>query len=251
MLRLIVVLAALFAASLPCPILAGPVVGADGVLRFPYGERNPPTLHCAPLFVCDVVLEPGETIVNVAVGDSIRWLIAPASSGPNANVTSHVLIKPTEADLHTNLVVTTNKRTYYLTLASRKQDPMLRIGFTYPQDVQQVFGMARSPRDRGAQPTAQLPEVNIDKLDFAYHMTGERSIQPTHVFNDGAHTYLQMPAAMNNLPVLFAQAPDGGDEMVNYRLVGQYYMVDGVPDRLTLVDGSGKKQRRASVIRGN
>ena len=106
------------AALWPAVAAAGPVTAPDGVLRYPLGERTPPTLRCKPLFVCDLVLEPGESIVNVAVGDSVRWLIAPASSGATDSATPHVLVKPTEAGLHTNLIVTTSRRTYYLALVS-------------------------------------------------------------------------------------------------------------------------------------
>src|SRR6202049_2337473 len=125
-----------FLACAMCPAAGGaaPVPGPDGVLRYPFGERTPPTLRCIPLSVCDLVLEPGEAIANVAVGDSVRWLIAPASSGPADSATPHLLIKPTDAGLRTNPLVTTNRRTYSLTLVSRKSEPMLRIGFTYPQD---------------------------------------------------------------------------------------------------------------------
>ena len=114
MLRQISIFAFLACALVPAVAGAGPIAGPDGVLRYPFGERTPPTLRCKPLFVCDLVLEPGETIINVAVGDSVRWLIAPASSGGADSATPHVLVKPTEAGLHTNLIVTTNRRTYYL-----------------------------------------------------------------------------------------------------------------------------------------
>ncbi|MDE2572765.1 MAG: TrbG/VirB9 family P-type conjugative transfer protein [bacterium] len=37
-----------------------------------------------------------------------------------------MLIKPTESGLHTNLIVTTNRRTYYVTLVSRSSNPAAR-----------------------------------------------------------------------------------------------------------------------------
>jgi type IV secretion system protein VirB9 len=232
------------------PVFAGVavIVGPDGVLRYPFGARTPPTLRCMPLFVCDLVLEPGESIVNVAVGDSVRWLIAPAASGPADTTTPHVLIKPTEAGLQTTLIVTTNRRAYYLTLVSRNSDPMLRLGFLYPQDPQRAFGQVQAQRARAATP---LPETSIDKLDFNYHLSGDRGLQPVRVFNDGAHTYLQMPPGMSEIPVLFAVGSDGGDTLVNYRFTGQYYVVDGVPASIALIDGSGKRQRRALIARGS
>jgi hypothetical protein len=71
MLRQVSILFALLVFALyPSVATAGPIAGPDGVLRYPFGERTPPTLQCKPLFVCDIVLEPGESIVNVAVGDS-------------------------------------------------------------------------------------------------------------------------------------------------------------------------------------
>ena len=243
---------------------AAAVTGPDGVLRYPFGEGTPPTLRCVPLSVCDLVLEPGEAIANVAIGDSVRWLIAPASSGPPDAATPHVLIKPTETGLRTNLIVTTNRRTYYLTLVSQKSDPMLRIGFLYPQDVHALVASVSRAQDaqrplattepqvqRTPRASPETPEAAFDQLDFNYRMSGDHGLEPLRVFNDGAHTYLQMPPQMNHIPVLLAVGSDGGDTLVNYRYTGKYYVVDGVPARMALVDGSGKKQRRALIVREN
>jgi P-type conjugative transfer protein TrbG len=249
MLRQISLLFAFFAfALLPAVAVARPITGPDGVLRYPLDERTPPTLRCKPLFVCDLVLEPGESIVNVAVGDSVRWLIAPALSGTADTTTPHVLIKPTETGLRTNLIVTTNRRTYYLTLVSSTGTPMLRIGFLYPHDPQHDFATIIG---RGIRPGTSLPETAIDKLDFNYRISGDRGLQPVRVFNDGTHTYLQMPPGMSEIPVLFAIGSDGGNTLVNYRFTGQYYVVDGVPASIALIDGSGKHQRRALITRGS
>jgi len=250
MLRQISVLFAFFLFGVS-PALANsiPIVGPDGVLRYPFDARTPPMLRCVPLFVCDLVLEPGEAIVNVAIGDSVRWLIAPASSGPADGTTPHVLIKPTEARLRTNLIVTTNRRTYYLTLLSRDGDPMLRIGFLYPQDPQRSFAAAAA--GRGIRAYTPLPETAIDKLDFNYRTSGDRGLQPVRVFNDGTHTYLQMPQGMSEIPVLFGIGDDGGNTLVNYRFTGQYYVVDGVPASIALIEGSGKHQHRALITRGS
>ncbi|MGA7094922.1 MAG: P-type conjugative transfer protein TrbG [Candidatus Cybelea sp.] len=249
MLRQIALFAFLGCALVPAVAGAGPIAGPDGVLRYPFGERTPPTLRCKPLFVCDLVLEPGESIVNVAVGDSVRWLIAPASSGGIDSATPHVLVKPTEAGLRTNLIVTTNRRTYYLTLVSSYNNPMLRIGFLYPQDPQQIF--ATAPVGHGTRSDSPLPNTAIDKLDFNYRLSGDPGLQPVRAFNDGAHTYLQMRQGIREVPVLFAVGSDGSDTLVNYRFTGEYYVVDGVPEGIVLVEGSGKHQRRALVTRGS
>lgn len=233
--------AAAFAAA-PLAASAHPVLGNDGVLRWPYADREAPALFCRPLYVCDIILEPGETIVNLAIGDSTRWVVSPASSG-TGTTTMHILIKPTEANLSTNMIVTTNRRAYYLDLHSANVTPMVRIGFLYPKtpdaqntdtDPMQMMGMSGST----SQP-----------LDSNYQDNGSRELYPTSIFNDGKHTYLRLNQQLQELPVLFAIGPDG-DQLVNYRVKdGTEYIIDGVPDRIALVVGTGKNQLRAEISR--
>ena len=240
----------LAAALAVCPVIgaAAPVSGGDGVLRYSFGERTPPTLACAPLFVCDLALESGERIVNVAVGDSVRWLIAPASSGTANGATAHLLVKPVDAGLHTNLIVTTNRRVYEVLLLSRPNDPMLRIGFSYPQSVHQTFEAVRRQGERARMLAAASRPV-LEKLDFAYRVSGDQRMQPLRVFNDGKNTYVQMPRTLRELPVLFAVENDGSDGLVNYRVTPERtYVIDGIPGRLALVDGSGKHRRRVVIV---
>ncbi len=248
MLRLIQSFFVLGFALCPIVVVAAPVVGTDGVLRYVYGERTPPTLACAPLFVCDLALEPGETIVNVAVGDSVRWLIAPASSGAADRLTPHLLIKPIDIGLQTNLVVTTNRRAYEMLLASRASDPLLRVGFTYPQSIRETFEAVRL-QGRRARAREASSKATAEKTDFAYRVSGDRRLQPLRVFNDGTRTYVQMPVTLRQLPVLFAVESNGSDALVNYRFTAEHaYVVDGVPERLALVDGNGKRRRRTEIV---
>jgi type IV secretory pathway VirB9-like protein len=55
---------------------------------YPYDEGQEPAVDCAPLRTTDIQLEPGETITDVASGDSERWLVTPASSGDPRNPTA-------------------------------------------------------------------------------------------------------------------------------------------------------------------
>jgi P-type conjugative transfer protein TrbG len=236
--------AAALAAAPLAAFAAGPVNGPDGVLRFPFGDATSPTVNCAPFFVCDVILEQGETITNVAIGDSVRWILSPAASGSGSD-TPHILIKPTDANLETNLVVTTNRRTYNVNLHSVKSGSMARVGFFYPQELSKAFPTpAPSPS-----PTPSEPSITPSALDFRYVATGERKILPAHAYNDGVHTYLQYAFQLQQMPALLAVGPNG-DQLINYRVKdGLTYIVDGVPDRLALIVGSGKGQQRATIIR--
>ena len=58
-----------------------PVLREPGFVRFPYGEHQP-VLYCKPLRVCDIELEAGEEVLDVALGDTERWIASKMESGP-------------------------------------------------------------------------------------------------------------------------------------------------------------------------
>jgi P-type conjugative transfer protein TrbG len=213
---------------------------APAPLRTP---RAPSNVVCQPLFVCDIVLDHGETIISMATGDSVRWILNSVASGPDAE-TPHVLVKPTDYDLRTNLIIATDRRVCYVILVSVKHDYQYRARFYYP--VSEVAHIA--PTNPNGSDGIQ---VNLDRLDYAYRMHGERSFMPVRVMSDGYHTYIEMPDGVQDMPVVFAIGDDGSDTIVNYRFRNLTFIVDGVPSRIALVQGSGRGQRRVVIERGN
>lgn len=71
----------------------------------------------------DIALQPGEMLVSVAAGDTLRWIIGDTSSGSGATRRSHILVKPSAAGLSTNLVIATDRRTYHVEAESRRMPP--------------------------------------------------------------------------------------------------------------------------------
>src|SRR5450755_106109 len=196
---------------------------------------------CQPLFVCDIVLDPGETIISMATGDSVRWILNSVASGPDGE-TPHVLVKPTDYDLRTNLIIATNRRVCYVILVSVKHDYQYRARFYYP--ISEVAHIAST----NANGSAGI-QVNLDRLDYSYRTQGERSFMPVRVTNDGYHTYIEMPDGIQDMPVVFVIGNDGSDTIVNYRYRDRTFILDGVPSRIALVQGSGRGQRRVVIER--
>jgi len=228
-------------ASVPCVALSAPTRASHRtrVAR----PTKPATVVCQPLFVCDIVLDAGETVLAMATGDSVRWMLSTVMSGSHAD-TPHVLVKPIDYDIQTDLIIATDKRVCYLILASTQQNDHRHTRLFYP--VAEVAQVVRS-----AEADNEGPLVSLTRLDFAYRVRGDRGFLPTRVMNDGAHTYIQMPPAIEEMPVVFAIANDGSDAIVNYRFQHDTFVVDGVPQRLVLVQGAGRGQRRVSIERGN
>jgi P-type conjugative transfer protein TrbG len=241
--------AALVAAfALGRPFAAGAAVPAaihtapDGTLEYAF-PGPPPTLTCAPLTVCTVTLQPGESVSSVATGDSSRWLISTAPSGPDG-ATPLLFIKPKESDLHTNLVIATNRHIYFVDLASSNQWTNPRISFYYPAEEEAARAVAaqaaaQAEARRQAEQQTKLPVVTPDKLDTHYRISGTKSFAPQRVYNDGVHTYLEFDKFPSDLPVLIALAPDGSNQIVNYRVLDSVYVVDGVPSGLELISNAG------------
>ena len=111
-----------------------PAAGPDGRVMYSFGAGLP-TVVCAPLRVCIIELQAGEKIVGEPqIGDSVRWNISPSMYGTGDNSTSVIVLKPQSPGLDTNLLVTTDRRAYYIRLISKPEEYVARVAFAYPDD---------------------------------------------------------------------------------------------------------------------
>ena len=206
---------------------------ADGAI---YGVRT------APGRVTDIVLQPGETLGAVASGDTARWVIGDTTSGYGDTQRAHVLIKPVAAGLSTNLVITTDRRAYHLTVTSAASGAMSAVAWSYPQDALLALKRTRAAA-RAAAPVAS--GVQVEQLRFDYVITGDDPPwRPLRAFDDGRQTFIEFPPsiAVGEVPPLFLVGEKGKAELVNYRLRGRYYVVDRLFDVAELRLGTKKQQ---------
>jgi len=106
----------------------------DGSVEVVFG-RAKPELLCQPNEVCGVELEPGETIRGVELGDPARWEITPSTVGEDDGRTVVLVLRPTQPNLKTRLMVSTNRRLYSIFLASNdgaSDTADTRLYFQYP-----------------------------------------------------------------------------------------------------------------------
>ena len=233
-----------------------PAVGRDGRVLYSYGAGLP-TVVCAPLRVCMIELQSGEKLVGEPhIGDSVRWNLSPAMYGTGASATPVIVLKPQGPGLDTNLLITTDRRAYYLRLLSKPDDYVARVGFAYPDDDdnerkwQQQLAEQKDQQARSAR-IAELAPNAVESMFFNYRLKGDDSILPVRVFDDGRKTYIQISQTAKNreAPVLVVIGPDGKQEMVNYRVKDDMYIVDRLFDKAELILGSGKKARKVEIAR--
>ena len=237
-----------------------PSFGPDGRVMYSFGAGLP-TVVCAPLRVCMIELQAGEKILGEPhIGDSVRWNVSPAMYGTGDQATAVIILKPQMPGLDTNLLITTDRRAYYLRLISKPDDYVARVAFAYPDEdssrkwQQQVTAQqALAKQEKHA---AEVPPavIAIEKVNFDYTIHGgDEHIRPVRVFDDGAKTYIQMPADLEHreAPVLLVLGPDGKGDITNYRVKDQTYIVDRLFDHASLVLGSGKKAQKVEISRGH
>lgn len=239
-----------------------PVKGNDARIIFTFGEGLP-TLITSPFHVSIIELEPGETVTGPPlIGDSVRWEILPATSGSGALTQPLIAVKPHESGLDTNLVITTNKRTYYLRLVSKDDEYIARVGFTYHEDAEAKWAAFLAEQQRAKQAAEDAAVITpttgeaIEKMNYDYIIKGDNAvIRPIRVMDDGEKTYITMSDAVlhQELPTLVVidkrLKGEKGEEIVNYRVKGNLYIVDRLFDKAALVLGVGKAVDKVTITR--
>lgn len=224
------------------PVVQGFV---NAVQVFPFADGALYHVITAPERVTDIALQPGETLVSVASGDTARWIIGDTTSGSGADKRTHILAKPYSGGLSTNLVIATDRRTYHLTLSSTEKTAMAALSWTYPQDA--LLAVKRSAAETAAaQPIAT--GIAVEELHFNYVLTGDRPAwRPLRAFDDGRQTFVEFPAnlAVGEAPPIFLLDRKGEAQLVNYRVRGRFYIVDRIFDVAELRLGT----KRQEVVR--
>lgn len=198
----------------------------NAVQVWPFAEGALYQVYASPERVTVIALQPGEELVTVAAGDTVRWIVGDTSSGTGAGQRVHVLIKPVRVDIRTNLVITTNRRTYLMELISTERTWMASVSWDYPRDRM----LALQRRTQAAEVVAPIDQgLSLENLRFRYSLSGDQpSWRPLRAFDDGGKVYIQFPAgiAQGELPPLFVIGPQGNGQLVNYRFRSPYYIVD-------------------------
>ncbi|SFD97323.1 P-type conjugative transfer protein TrbG [Paracidovorax konjaci] len=198
----------------------------NAIQVWPFSDGALYQVYAAPGRVTVVSLQPGEELVTVAAGDTVRWIVGDTSSGSGDALRVNVLVKPIRSALKTNLVITTSRRTYLLELTSTERAWMASVSWDYPKDRMQALqrqaqaASAAAPVDTG---------LSLEKIRFRYAVSGSNPPwKPLRAFDDGEKVYIQFPPgiAQGELPPLFVIGPQGDGQLVNYRFRPPYYIVD-------------------------
>jgi type IV secretion system protein TrbG len=214
----------------------------NAVQVWPYSAGALYQVYASPGKVTDIALQPGEELVALSAGDTVRWVVGDTTSGAGATQRVHVLLKPARAGIATNLVVLTNRRVYHLEATATERTWMASVSWNYPADIVAAL-RAREKAADAATPVAS--GLQLERLRFRYAITGDKPAwRPLRAFDDGERVYIQFPAgiAQGEMPPLFVVGPAGDTQLVNYRVRSPYYVVDRLFGAAELRLGAQKQE---------
>ena len=198
----------------------------NSTMTFRYAPNQLYKIYCRVGYLTDLSFKRGEKINFVGGGDTSAWAV----NSTTVDGVAHVYIKPTVETSTTNLIVTTNKRSYQLILnTSEWYNPMV----TWTYDLEETEeNLLQETKDEETI-TAQFESVEL--LNFNYKISGKSEVKPQIVFDDGERTILKfekIPAKMPTL--LIKERGKKGVSMVNYAIRGDSYILDRVADEMEL-----------------
>lgn len=219
----------------------------NAIQVYPWSEGALYQVYAAPGQITDIALEPGENLTGagpIAAGDTARWIIGDTLSGAGDAARVHILVKPTRPDISTNLVVTTDRRSYMIELRAQEDLYMPSVTWSWPVPP------------KGARPTAaaapriQTPAARNHR--YGLQIPGDSPPwRPASVFDDGRRVYVVFPAgiAQGEMPPLFVIGPQGAPQIVNSRIYRNVLIVDRLFGAAELRLGSGDRQQVVRIVR--
>lgn len=182
----------------------------------------------------------GETIKNVALGDSLAWEVAP--------VGNHLFSKPREPKATTNMTVLTTKRVYNFVLTAKKnknpnsRDLYFQVAFSYPAEeaaARRAAEKAEQARQIALDTKKLLGVATRDPVNWDYVGCGAQSVMPNLVWDDRTYTYMQF-ANNRNMPAVFVvDGSDGedGEALVNTHVEGGVIVIHRTAPQFVLRRG--------------
>jgi len=217
----------------------------NAIQIYPWSEGALYQVYAAPGQITDIALEPGESLTGagpISAGDTARWIIGDTESGSGITRRFHILVKPSRPDITTNLVITTDRRTYLLELRSGEKPYMPSVAWAYPR--------LATANGQSVPATPIIPVVAA--RNYRYGLTGDNPPwKPVSVYDDGRRVYVEFPRGIvqGEMPPIFVIGADGEAQIANSRIYQNTLIVDRLFGAAELRLGGGKSQQTVRIVR--
>ncbi len=113
-----------------------PITTDNRIKTYVYNENEVYPLVIFYGYQTSIEFAVGEELSTISIGDSYSWSINP--------IGNRIFIKPLEENMHTNMTILTNKRSYQFDLFSKKSDGdfdkelVYVMRFYYPEQTSNI-----------------------------------------------------------------------------------------------------------------
>ena len=196
----------------------------NSTVIFKYAPNQLYKIYCRVGYLTDLAMKKGETITFVGGGDTSAWALEKAT----VDGVAHIYIKPTVETSTTNLIITTNKRSYQLILnTSDWYNPMVAWNYGYEDQSENNFLEEKN----------EVGNINgnVETLNFKYKIVGKCD-RKLMVFDDGEKTIVKFEKMPKNLPSVFVRNKGKkGLNLVNYKFRNNCCILDRVADEIEIM----------------
>ncbi len=178
-----------------------------------------------------IEFEDDETIGTISMGNPSLWLFE--------TLGNRLFLKPVgEDNSETNMTVISSKRVYHFELMAKEakgitdKDLIFVARFVYPDEKDK--NLVSFPKA----PVSDEPDMrDLSLYNFNYQYTGEPTIAPIKIFDNGEFTYFQFNKKNAEIPAIFSVDSEGFESLINFRAAGSYIIVERVSPQFTLRNG--------------
>lgn len=215
--------------------------GSDGIISgkkeavkktavvFQYADNSIYQIYAKPDYLTTMRFQAGEKIIFVAGGDTERWQTEQTTGGrENREI---LLLKPIEENIKTNLVITTDKHTYFINVESTtdKYNPL--VEWQYPAERKIIY-------EHISNNTENMAVKDVKSLNYDYKISNKKyNFSPLLVFDDGEKTYILMKSNLQEMPTFYVKGTDNQLTLVTNRIEGRYVVLDYVTNEIIVING--------------
>lgn len=206
------------------------------IKRVAFSANNVVPVYGTAFTSTQIQFAPDEIVLDVEGGDTEGWVVTVQD-----NLNNMIFIKPTVLDSHSNITVITNKRNYYFDVSSAKSlqarnNQTYAIKFVYPDDARKSLQSKLSLRKQEKDSIINHKN-NPKSYNWDYAFSGDKSIMPAHIFDDGTFTYLELRNNQDIPAVFMVDNKNGEESLVNVSRQGQYLVIHRLAPQFTLRAG--------------
>lgn len=194
-------------------------------VRFAAGE--PIRVLTPPGNDMTVMLEPGERIDDISIGNHAAYQITISDARDSFLLHTSMVIFQNAPPPEVTVSIATDQRRYEFLLNSAPGNPPVHVlRFTYDRSRKNNSGKVSAPPEQ-------------------YKLSGKRELRPTSIRSDGRKTFIQW-APDQSIPAVFGLDRLGREEMVDGYMRGGIFTIDRVHDRLVFrIDDSKAEAARS------